>query len=125
MTENNIEELRSLDMPLVVAYIDEDDSLSSKVFESIADLHHDKFLFGISSDVRLAKAATLKPPFLLLRSTLDHIDRVFSEKFDNDEIEQFLSSITPPLIGKFSLETYYEYTQVRSIRIQRPENSAG
>ena len=112
VTERNIAELGSLDMALVIAFMDTDDSESGKLFESIVDSHHDKFLFGISSDITLAKADGVKPPVITIHSALDHIDRVFSETFNIDKIEEFLNRVSTPLIGMFSLETYYEYTQV-------------
>jgi protein disulfide-isomerase A1 len=122
--KGNIEELLSLDMPLVIAYVDENDQKSPELLNSIADSYHDKFLFGISSDTSLAKAETVKPPFLVLHSALDHIYRVFDKTFDISKIEEFLNELSAPLIGKFSLQTFHAYTQVSPLEKSLDEKHA-
>lgn len=130
VTKDNIEELRSIDMPLVIAFVEKNDPSSSDLFKSIAEEHQDQFLFGMSSDMSLSKANSINPPFIVLHSASDHIDRIFIQVFDSVKIERFLSGIATPLIGKFSMETYYTYTQVSSdlislfrVREVKPPNS--
>jgi protein disulfide-isomerase A1 len=119
VASDNLEELRSIDLPLVIAFVDEDDQTSREMFALIAEDHRDQFLFGISSNTSLSgiKSEFLKQPFVVLHSSLDHIDRVFSEPFETDKIQKFLNQVSTPLVGKFSMETYYTYTQVVSHHI--------
>ena len=112
ITESNIVELSSLDILLVIAYIDEDDSESGKLFESIAEMHRHEFLFGKTSDIILAASYSDQLPLIVVHNPLDHIDQVFKNAFRIEDIESFLRSLSTPLVGKFSLETYFQYTQV-------------
>jgi hypothetical protein len=121
ITKDNLEQLRSIDFPSAVAFIEEDDKESRTTFASIAEAYHEQILFGISSDLTLAKVGSVKPPFIVLHSHSDHIDRLFSEPFDIDKVRAFFNGISTPLIGKFSMESYYAYTQVSFYS----QNSAG
>ena len=114
VTKDNLEELQLIDLPLSIAFINEDDQISRELVTSIAEEYKDRFLFGISSDITLAKSKSgpFMPPFIVLYNPSDHIDRTFSGPFDSKNIGNFLSGDSTPLIGKFSMETYYTYTQV-------------
>lgn len=112
VSKSNFEEITSLDIAALIAYIDDNDPESSEVFASISDSHRDQFIFGITSDVALAKADVAEPPFIILYSPLDQVNVVFDDTFDVDKIEQFISRASTPLIGKFGLESYHAYTEV-------------
>ena len=112
VTEDNIEELSSIDMPLVIAFIHEHDQVSSRMFRSITEGIQDQYLLGISHDIKLSGKPSISPPFILVRSHSDHIDRIFTGLFDGSQIKNFLDEASDPLIGKFSMEAYYTYTQV-------------
>lgn len=112
VTKDNIRELRSINIPMVIAFVDESDEASRELFRSIAAEHQDQALFGISHDLRLSKRASAEPPFITFHSTSDHIDRMLGGPFDRSKIGDFLSNLPSPLIGKFTMETYYTYTQV-------------
>lgn len=113
VTKDNIQELRSIDMPLIIAFVDEENQDSTELINAIAEDNQDRFLFGMSSDMSLAKAGSITPPFIAMHTASDHIDRVFTDLADRSKFEHFLSEVSRPLIGKFSVETYYTYTQVR------------
>jgi hypothetical protein len=117
VTKDNLEELQLIDLPLVISFIKEDDQTSRELLTSIAEEYKDRFLFGISPDITLTKSKSepFKPPFIVLYNPSDHIDRMFSGPFDSNNIGSFLSGVSTPLIGKFSMETYYTYTQVSYI----------
>jgi hypothetical protein len=123
VAKDNLEELQSIDMPLVIAFLEESDQAVSALFELIAEERHYQFLFGISYDLNLAKTASVKPPFILLHNPSDHVDRIFSGPFDSSKIEQFLGDLSIPIIGKFSIETYYTYTQVSFVTLRRMHDS--
>ena len=116
VTKENIEELRSIDMPLVIAFVEESDETSSALFKSIASEHQDQALFGISHDLSLSKTAIAGPPFIIFHCPLDHIERILNGPFDSSKIGSFLGNLPSPLIGKFSVESYFTYTQVSIIR---------
>jgi protein disulfide-isomerase A1 len=116
VNRSNLEELISLGVAALIAYIDENDRKSIEVFTSISDSHRNQFVFGITSDMALAKAGIAKLPFIVLYNPLDQVNAVFDETFDVDRIKQFIGRVSTPLIGKFGLDTYYAYTEVRDFR---------
>jgi protein disulfide-isomerase A1 len=56
VNSSNFEEIVSLDIAALIAYIGENDRKSSEVFTSISDLYRNQFIFGITPDLALAKA---------------------------------------------------------------------
>ena len=129
VTEENLEELRLIDLPLALAFINQDDQASRELLTSIAGKYKDQILFGISFDAALAKSnsESFELPFIVLYSASDHIDRVLSGPFDSQSIGNFLGGVSNPLIGKFSMETYYTYTQVSvqlTVLLRIPESKA-
>ncbi len=101
-----------MDTSALIAYIDEEDQESLKLFTSFAESHQNDFVFGISSDMDLAEREVSKRPFIVLYNPLDQVQPVFEDEFKIDSIEDFIGRHTTPLIGTFSLETYYAYTEV-------------
>jgi len=110
---NNFKEITSLDTASLIAYIYPEDQESREVFTSIAVFHQDQFIFGIADNSYLAPLGIASPPFIVRYSHLDQVNPVFREGFEADKIEHFIATYSTPLIGKFSMETYYGYTKVR------------
>jgi hypothetical protein len=104
----------SIGAAALIAYVDQNDQASRQVFTSFAESHQNEFITGISSDVELAKLDTSHTPFIILYNPLDQIKPLFEEKFEVARIEDFTKRYSTPLIGTFSLETYYAYTEVVS-----------
>jgi protein disulfide-isomerase A1 len=112
VNRSNFEKIISLDVPALIAYVDESDRKPGEVFTSISGSYQDHFIFGITSDVTLAKADLAQLPFIILYNPLDQVNAIFHDTFDIDKIEDFISTASTPLIGKFTLEAYYAYTKV-------------
>jgi protein disulfide-isomerase A1 len=113
VTASNFKEIVSLDTAAFIAYVYEEDQESRAVFTSVAVSHQDQFIFGIADDYYLAPLGIASPPFIIRYSHLDQVNPVFREGFEVDKIEHFIATYSTPLIGKFSMETYYSYTEVR------------
>jgi protein disulfide-isomerase A1 len=112
VTTSNFEKIISLDTAVLIAYVDEDDQESRTVFSSIAESHQDQFIFGVTSDITLAGLDVARTPFVVRYSHLDQVNPVFREEFEVDKIEGFIAKYSTPLIGQFSMQTYYGYTEV-------------
>jgi hypothetical protein len=110
---SNFKEIISLDTAAFIAYVYEEDQESRAVFTSVAVSHQDQFIFGMSYNTYLAALGITSPPFIVRYSHLDQVNPVFREGFEVDKIEHFIATYSTPLIGKFSMETYYGYTEVR------------
>ncbi len=71
---SNFDILRSLDVPLLLAVVAEDDTASAETFRSAAPSLED-FILGISHDLELAGTAHLNPPGIARFNTFDEAIR--------------------------------------------------
>jgi hypothetical protein len=109
---NNMEEILSMGTSALIAYIDGDDQKSRSVFTSFAETHQNRLIYGITSDLTLAKSNVQKVPFTIVYSPLDQVNPVFRDSFSLDKLETFTNKYSTPFIGTFSLKTNYAYTEV-------------
>ena len=112
VTKDTIEEFKTADKVVLVAYLDAKDMKSNETFESVANNMRDTFLFGATSDADLAKAEGVKQPGIVLYKQFDEGKDVFSDKFDVEAIEKFAKTASTPLIGEVGPETYASYMAV-------------
>ena len=112
ITKDTIEEFKTADKVVLVAYFDAKDIKSNETFESVANNMRDTFLFGATSDADLAKAEGVKQPGIVLYKQFDEGKDVFSDKFDVESIEKFAKTSSTPLIGEVGPETYASYMAV-------------
>jgi protein disulfide-isomerase A1 len=110
VTKDTLEEFKTADKVVLVAYFAADDKASNETFTSVANGLRDSFLFGATNDAKLAKAEGVKQPGLVLYKTFDDGKDVFAEKtFDADAIREFAKVASTPLIGEVGPETYSTY----------------
>lgn len=109
VTKDSLEDFKSTDKVVLVAYLDAADKESSDVFTKTAEKLRDSYPFGSSSDAELAEAEGVKAPAIVLYKTFDEGKSTFSEKFDGDAIEKFAKTASTPLVGEVGPETYSGY----------------
>lgn len=109
VTKDTIEEFKTADKVVLVAYFAADDKASNETFTSVANGLRDNFLFGATSDAALAKAEGVSQPGLVLYKQFDDGKDVFTEKFDAEAIKSFAKVASTPLIGEVGPETYSDY----------------
>jgi protein disulfide-isomerase A1 len=109
VTKDTLEEFKTADKVVLVAYFAADDKASNETFTSVANGLRDNFLFGATNDAALAKAEGVKQPGLVLYKSFDDGKDVFTEKFDADAIRDFAKVASTPLIGEVGPETYAGY----------------
>jgi protein disulfide-isomerase A1 len=109
VTKDTIEEFKTADKVVLVAYFAADDKASNETFTSVADGLRDSYLFGATSDAALAKAEGVEQPALVLYKSFDDGKDVFTEKFDKEAIESFAKVSSTPLVGEVGPETYSGY----------------
>ena len=112
LTSETIEEFKTADKVVLVAYFAADDKASNTTFSAVADSMRDDYLFGATNDVALAKAEGVKQPSVVLYKDFDEGKNVFDEKFDVDAISQFAQTASTPLVGEVGPETYAGYMAV-------------
>ncbi|KAH6637780.1 protein disulfide-isomerase [Boeremia exigua] len=109
VTKDTLEEFKTADKVVLVAYFAADDKASNETFSAVADGLRDNYLFGATNDAALAKAEGVKQPGLVLYKSFDDGKDVFTEKFEAEAIKSFATVAATPLIGEVGPETYAGY----------------
>ncbi len=112
LTKDTLEDFKTADKVVLVAYFDADDKSSNTTFTEIAETLRDTFLFGATHDAALAKAEGVKQPAIVLYKSFDEGKNTFTEKFDKAAIEKFAKTASVPLVGEVGPETYAGYMAV-------------
>lgn len=109
LTKDTLEEFKTADKVVLVAYIAADDKASNETFTAVAEELRDTYLFGGVNDAAIAEAEGVKAPAIVLYKSFDEGKNVFSEKFDAEAIKEFAQTAATPLIGEVGPETYSGY----------------
>ena len=113
ITSDSLEEFKTADKVVAVAFFDADDKSSNTTFSEVAESLRDEYLFGATNDAKLAKAEGVKAPAIVLYKSFDDGKATFDEKFDKDAISTFVKTSALPLVGEVGPETYAGYMAVR------------
>lgn len=113
VTEDNLEDFKTMDKIVVVGYMGSDDKKANKSFTSLAESQRDNFLFGASNDAALAKAEGVKQPSIVLYKGFDEKKAVYDGKLEEDAILKWVQTASTPLVGELGPETYAKYMAVR------------
>ncbi|KAF2177419.1 protein disulfide isomerase [Zopfia rhizophila CBS 207.26] len=109
ITKDTIEEFKTADKVVLIAYFAADDKASNETFTAVANGLRDNYLFGATNDAALAKAEGVEQPGLVLYKSFDEGKDVFAEKFEKEAIESFAKVSSVPLVGEVGPETYSGY----------------
>ncbi|KAI0539671.1 thioredoxin-like domain-containing protein [Xylaria digitata] len=109
LTAETLEDFKTADKVVLVAYTDASDKSSNEVYSTIAEKLRDNYLFGATNDAALAEAEGVTPPAIVLYKSFDEGKAVFSDKFEEDAIVSFTKTASTPLVGEVGPETYSDY----------------
>lgn len=110
LTKDTLEDFKTADKVVVVAYIAADDKASNETFTALAEANRDTYLFGGVNDAALAEAEGVKAPAVVVYKSFDEGKAVYDgEKFDQDSINEFVKTAATPLVGEVGPETYSGY----------------
>lgn len=109
LTKDTLEDFKTADKVVLVAYTDEDDKASNDVFSKVAGSLRDTYLFGGVKDAAVAAAEGIKAPAIVLYKAFDEGKNTFTEKFEEEAIKAFAKTSATPLIGEVGPETYAGY----------------
>jgi len=112
LTTETLEEFKTADKVVLVAYYAADDHASNTTFSTAADAMRDDYIFGATNDAALAKAEGVTQPSIVLYKDFDEGKNVFEQKFEVDAITQFAQTASTPLVGEVGPETYAGYMAV-------------
>ncbi len=109
LTKDTLEDFKTADKVVLVAYFEADDKTSNTTFTAAAEKLRDNFLFGAINDAAVAKAEGVTFPAVVLYKSFDEGKTIMTEAFDAEDIEKFASTASIPLIGEVGPETYAGY----------------
>ena len=112
LTSESLEEFKTADKVVAVAFFDADDKTSNTTFSEVAESLRDDYLFGATNDAKLTKAEGVKAPAIVLYKSFDDGKVTFDEKFDKEAISKFIKTSAIPLVGEVGPETYAGYMAV-------------
>ena len=112
LTSESLEEFKTEDKVVAVAFFEADDKTSNTTFTEVAESLRDEYLFGATNDAKLAKAEGVKAPAIVLYKSFDEGKVTFDEKFDKEAISKFVKTSAIPLVGEVGPETYAGYMAV-------------
>ncbi|KAI2618901.1 protein disulfide isomerase [Hypoxylon sp. NC1633] len=109
LTSETLEEFKTADKVVLVAYIDASDKSSNQTYTKVAEKLRDSYLFGATNDAALAEAEGVKAPAIVLYKQFDEGKAIFTEEFDLETIKAFAQASSTPLIGEVGPDTYSGY----------------
>jgi protein disulfide-isomerase A1 len=109
LTKDTLEEFKTADKVVLVAYIDASDKASNETFTKVADKLRDTYLCGGVNDAAIAEAEGVVAPAIVLYKAFDEGKATFTEKFEAEAIESFAKKAATPLIGEVGPDTYSGY----------------
>ncbi|KAL7942218.1 disulfide isomerase PDI1 protein [Trichoderma barbatum] len=109
LSKDTLEDFKTADKVVLVAYIASDDKASNETFAAVATELRDTYLFGGVNDAAVAKAEGVEFPSIVLYKSFDEGKNVFTEKFDVEAIQSFAKVAATPLVGEVGPETYAGY----------------
>ena len=109
---DSLEEFKTADKVVVVAYFAADDKTSNTTFTEVANGMRDDYLFGAINDAGVAKAEGVKQPAVVLYKTFDEGKDTYEETFEAEAITKFAKTAAIPLVGEVGPDTYAGYIAV-------------
>ncbi|KAI1639481.1 protein disulfide isomerase [Biscogniauxia mediterranea] len=109
LTADTLEEFKTADKIVLVAYIDASDKASNESYTKIAENHRDSYLFGGVNDAAVAEAEGVTTPAIVLYKQFDEGKATFTDKFDEEAVISFAKTASTPLMGEVGPETYSGY----------------
>ncbi|KAK5098233.1 protein disulfide-isomerase precursor [Lithohypha guttulata] len=109
LTKDTLEEFKTTDKVVLVAYFALDDKTSNQTYSALAESLRDEYIFGATSDPELASAEGAKQPAVVLYKDFDEGKDVHLGEFTEEAIASFAKVASTPLVGEVGPETYQGY----------------
>lgn len=109
LTKETIEDFKTADQVVLVAYYATEDKASNITFTTAAEKLRDSYLFGVSNNADLASSEGVKFPSIILYKSFDEGKVIFNLDFSVEGIEKFAMEASIPLIGEIGPDTYSNY----------------
>jgi len=108
----NFDEFKKADKLVLIAFLSSASDDPGPQFKAAADSHRDDYLFGLSTDSEVFKAAGVAPPAIVLYRSFDDPEIKYTGAVadaNSTDIEAFLKDNQTPLLDEVSQENYAVY----------------
>jgi protein disulfide-isomerase A1 len=112
LDDKTLEDFKTSDSVVLVAYFGADDKSSNETFSSVAESLRDSYIFGAINNADAAAADGVKQPAIVLYKTFDEGKDTFDESFDKEAIAKWAKAAATPLVGEVGPDTYQGYMSV-------------
>ncbi|KAF1973168.1 hypothetical protein BU23DRAFT_465354 [Bimuria novae-zelandiae CBS 107.79] len=101
-SEDQLRDFKKVDDVVIVAFLpaDQDDPL--QIYYSIAEQHHEDFVFGYTYYASIAEKEAVTVPSIKCYKNTDGDHKLLKGAFTAADVEAFLSTATKTIIGDFS-----------------------
>jgi protein disulfide-isomerase A1 len=120
----NISDLLDVDRITFIAYLNEKDDLTRSRFTRVAKAYHDQFVFGISTDKKMAEQESIGqyPAVVAYKTDVGDREVLYGKDtggIKQSQIETFVVEAGAPLVGELTRQSEMVYMSVSpSLRCQ-------
>ena len=111
ITEDNHVAFQGSDKIVLIAYLDEADTINKDVFSAYAESHRDDYMFGVATDPTTISSAGVTPPAVVMYKTFDEGRNDFTKSFTSEALTTFVSEHAVPLLDEISPENFALYAE--------------
>lgn len=109
LNKDTLEEFKTIDEVVIIAYTDDSDSASNDIFGEVANSLSDTYVFGSVKEATVTAAEGITTPAILLYKAFDEGITTFTGRFEEEAIKAFTKAASTPLFGEIGPETYASY----------------
>jgi protein disulfide-isomerase A1 len=111
LDSTNITSFKSVDEHVFVRYLNPTDIDLRSIFETLATRNHQKFAFGIATDVSLANAENIPVPSIVCYKPSEGEQELSYGEWGLESLDSFIEASTTPLIGELTRRNEMKYLQ--------------
>ncbi|OCL05096.1 hypothetical protein AOQ84DRAFT_345252 [Glonium stellatum] len=111
--QNNLNKFKSIDTTVLVAYLDPMDTELANIFTAVAVENHQRYVFGVSKNARVAQLENLSIPSVACYKMREGDGTVMNGRFNKNDVEKFLQLAAPSVIGEITKRNIDSYMNAR------------
>ncbi|KAG4306026.1 hypothetical protein PORY_000014 [Pneumocystis oryctolagi] len=109
VNQEDYERFKESDEIVLLALIEETDLSTSDLYLKLATSYRNKYVFGVSSDVEIAKKLKVNFPSVVMFKKHDDVYVSYRGRMEYSGLEVFINSESLPLFGELRSDTYENY----------------
>lgn len=111
-SQEKLSQFKNIDDIVIVAFLTGEWDTAKEIFYSIADKHHEDYVFGYSDDKASAEREGVTVPSIICYKNTDGDHKVLKGPFTEEDVESFLQLASKMVIGDFNERNMEEYMAV-------------